>query len=82
MLKFWVRREEGKRERVSMKASSTVMGLEALIVDVAAATEGGRGGWSYRGFPEMRRVVRPGKRVGRWLRNVQDAMLLRERSTE
>lgn len=58
------------------------MGLEALIVAVAAATDGGSGGWSKRGFPETRRVVRPGKRVGRWLRNVQVEMLLCERSTE
>lgn len=65
-----------------MNASSTVMGFEALIVEVAAAMEAGSGGWSNRGFPETRRVVRPGKRVDRWLRTVQDEMLLRERSTE
>lgn len=73
---------DGKRASVSMKASSTVMGFEALIDDVAAATEGGSGGWSKRALPEMRRVVRPGKRAGRWLRNVHDEILLRERSRE
>ena len=35
---------EGNRDNVSMNDSSTVMGLEALIVDVAAAMEGERGG--------------------------------------
>jgi hypothetical protein len=33
-------------------------------------------------LPERRRVVRPGKRVGRVLMNVQVGMLLRERSRE
>lgn len=51
-------------------------------MDVAAAMAGGRGGWSYRGFAERRRVVRPGKRVERWFRNVHDDILLRERSIE
>lgn len=77
-----MRRDGGKRASVSMNASSTVMGLEALIVEVAAAMEAGSGGWSNRGFPEMRRVVNPGKRVERWFRKAQDEMLLRDRSAE
>lgn len=31
---------------------------------------------------EIRRVVRPGNRIGSWLRNVHDEILLRDRSTE
>jgi len=62
VLKFRVRRVGGKRESVSMNASSTVIAFEALIVDAAMA--GGRGGWLYKGFAEMRRVVRAGKRIG------------------
>lgn len=69
-------REDGKRDRVSMKASSTVIGLEASV------TDGGRGGWSKRGFAVIRRVVRPGKTVGIVLRMVQELMLLRDRSRE
>lgn len=65
-----------------MNASSTVMGFEALIEDVAAAMAAGRGDWSYRGFLERRRVVKPGNRVDRWFRKVHDEIWLRERSTE
>lgn len=46
VLKLRVVREEGKRDSVSMKDSSRVIGLEALMLDVAAAMAGGRGGWS------------------------------------
>lgn len=69
-------RDDGKRDRVSMKASSTVIGLEASV------TEGGRGGWSKRGLAVIRRVVRPGKTVGSLLRIVQEVMLLRDISRE
>lgn len=65
-----------------MKASSTVMGFEALIVVVAAAMEGGRGGWSKSGFPDTRRVLRPGNKVERRLKNIQEDILLRDRSRE
>lgn len=65
-----------------MNASSTVIGLEALIEDVAAAMAAGRGGLSYRGFLERRRVVRPGKSVARWFKKVHDEIWLRERSSE
>lgn len=69
-------RDDGKRDRVSMKASSTVIGLEASV------TEGGRGGWSKRGLAVIRRVVRPGKTAGSLLRMVQEVMLLRDISRE
>ena len=46
VLKLRVLREAGKRESVSMKDSSRVIGLDALIDEVAAAMAGGRGGWS------------------------------------
>lgn len=69
-------REGGKRDRVSIKASSTVIGLEASV------TDGGRGGWSKRGFAVIRRVVKPGKTVGIVFRMVQELMLLRDRSRE
>lgn len=62
-----------------MNASSMVIGLES---DAAAVMDGGRGDWSKRGFPEIRRVVRPGKTVGSSLRIDQEPMLLRERSRE
>lgn len=42
----------------------------------------GRGGRSKRGLLEIRRVVRPGKMVGRSLRRVQVVILLREMSRE
>lgn len=46
VLKLRVVREGGKRDSVSMKDSSTVIGLDALTDEVAAAMAGGRGGWS------------------------------------
>lgn len=52
------------------------------MVEVAAAMEAGSGGWSNKGFPEIRRVVNPGKRVERWFMKDQHEMLLRDRSTE
>lgn len=69
-------RNDGKRDRVSINASSTVIGLEASV------TEGGRGGWSKRGLAVIRRVVRPGNAVGSLLRMAQEAMLLRDISRE
>lgn len=46
VLKLRMAREGGKRDSVSMKDSSRVIGLEALMDEVAAAMAGGRGGWS------------------------------------
>lgn len=69
-------RDDGKRDRVSMNASSTVIGLEASV------TESGRGGWSKRGLAVIRRVVRPGNAVGSLLRMVQEVILLRDISRE
>jgi hypothetical protein len=44
--------------------------------------EGGRGDWSKRGLPVIRRVVRPGKTVGSLLRMVQEVMLFLDISRE
>ena len=62
-----------------MKASSRVIGL---VSEVWAVMDCGRGGRSKRGLLEIRRVVRPGKIVGRSLRRVQVVILLREMSRE
>lgn len=73
-------RDDGKRDRVSMKASSAVIGL--LSEAWGVVMDGGRGGRSKRGLLEIRRVVRPGKTMGRSFRRGQVAMLFREISRE
>lgn len=72
---------EGKRDRVNIKASSTVIGFESDI-GAAAATDGGKGDWSNSGLPEIRRVVRPGNMRGRLFKMAQELILLRDRSME
>lgn len=46
VLKLRIFREAGKRDSVSMNDSSRVIGLDALMDEVAAAMAAGRGGWS------------------------------------
>lgn len=46
VLKLRIFKEAGKRDSVSMKDSSSVIGFEALMDEVAAAMAGGSGGWS------------------------------------
>lgn len=67
---------EGSRARVSIYASSTVMGLSGMFVMVVDAT-----GWLYRGFPDMRRDCSPGKTKESALMNDHELTLLYDRST-